>query len=1045
MFALKCSAIMKKNYAALRPMLLSLLGILFSAGLWGQAITVKGTIKDAADGSALPGVNISVLGKRTGTVSSMEGTYEIQAEIGDSLSFSFIGYQTVTKVVNRRGEINVRLEETASMLNDVVVVGYGSTKKKEMTGAASTADAKQITQLNIPRLDQSLQGQMAGVNIQTNSGSPGGSSSIRIRGLSTFGDNDPLILVDGIVYDSEGLNALNPQDIASVNVLKDATAGIYGVRAANGVIIIKTKSGQANQKPQFTFSGYYGMQETARQLDLLNANEYAVVKNNAFANGGQPLPFANTSLGEGTDWQEEVFETAPIQNYNLSVSGGTDKTTYSIGGSYFDQQGIVGLDKAQFTRYNGRVNITTQLSTRLKLKSVLLYTNETRNTLPENGIGSVLYNTVNAFPTEPVRQADGRYSYLEEVNDIINPLQQMANTFNESQVNKFVGKEELVFDINEHLSFTNRFNYNYAAVKGKTFSPLVWYGPGKAQNTAANADLDPVTVEIADSVFLERGASVYESQETFVDLTYESFLNYDRTFGNDHQVKATLGASIFNRSGEGLNATAFNIPNNSEEFADISANQAEGGFLNNAGSYQFEERLLSTFLRAEYNYKRKYVFSAIVRRDGSSKFGPNNRYGIFPAFSGAWLFSEEDFFNVDFIEFAKLRLSYGVSGNDQIPNFAFRALLDGEGVAVFDDVITQGVAIGRAANPDLKWETTRQFNAGIDLTLLRNFNVTANYYIKNTDDLLFQPQVSALLGAYGPGGFPPFVNAGDVVNRGLELELGYRTSPKAPVDFSVNFNLTTLHNEVLSVPEGVDFLPGASFGVGGNVATRFEAGYPIGYFVGLETNGVYQTEGEIENGPQQDGAQPGDLRFVDQNGDGVISFNDNSDRVQIGSPIPDITMGLSFNASYKGFDASASLYAALGQEIIRNYERQQPFANQLSYYINRWVGPGTSNEVPRLTTGQTRNTAFSDFYVEDGSFLRVRNVQLGYTLPSDWFANSTVQTLRLYVSVNNLYTFTRYRGYDPDIGSAGGTLSAGVDNGFYPQARTFMGGFNLKF
>lgn len=1037
---------MEKIYSPLPPTLLCLLGILFSSGLWGQTITVKGTIKDASDGQPLPGVNISVEGTRTGTVSDMQGRYELQATPGDTLVFSFIGYQTLRKSVPSSGQLNIQMEETAAMLNDVVVVGYGTAKKKELTGATSSVEAKEITQLNIPRLDQALQGQMAGVNIQTNSGSPGGSSSIRIRGLSTFGDNDPLILVDGIVYDSEGLNALNPQDIASVNVLKDATAGIYGVRAANGVIIIKTKDGQANQKPQFSFSGYYGIQEAANRLDLLNATEYAVVKNNAFANGGQPLPFANTRLGEGTDWQEEVFSTAPIQNYNLSVSGGNENTTYSIGGSYFDQQGIVGLEKAQFTRYNGRVNITSDLSTRLKLKSVLLYTHEQRSALPENGIGSVLYNTVNAFPTEPVRQPSGRYSYLEEVSDIINPLAQMENTYNESRVNKFVGKEELAYSINEHLTFTNRFSYNYAAVESKVFSPLVWYGPGKAQNTAANEDLDPVMVEIADSVFLERGASVYESRETFVDLTFESFLNYDRTFGQDHQVKGTLGASIFNRSGEGLNATAYNIPNNSVDFADISANQADGGFLNNAGSYQFEERLISTFLRAQYNYKRRYLFSAIVRRDGSSKFGPNNRFGVFPAVSGAWIFSEEDFFKpIDFIEFAKLRVSYGVSGNDQIPNFAYRALLNGEGVYVLNDVITQGVAIGRASNPDLKWETTRQFNVGLDLTLLRDFNITTNYFIKNTQDLLFQPQVSALLGAYGPGGFPPFVNAGDVVNRGFELSMGYRTKPRNPVDFSVNFNLTTLHNEVLSVPQGVDFLPGASFGVGGNVATRFEAGFPIGYFIGFETDGIYQTPGEVENGPQQAGAQPGDLRFVDQNGDGQISFNDNSDRVFIGSPIPDVTMGLSLNANYKGFDVSANFYAALGQEVIRNYERQQPYANQLGLYINRWVGPGTSNEVPRVTTGPTRNTVFSDFYVEDGSFLRVRNLQLGYTLPAEWFGNSTVRSLRLYVSVNNLYTFTRYRGYDPDVGSFGGPLSVGVDNGFYPQARTFMGGFNLKF
>lgn len=1039
---------MQKIYNCLPILGIAALLSLFPVQLSAQQKTISGKVTEEANKQPLPGVNIQVLGTTRGATTNLDGTYNIEAAPNDTLEFTFIGFQTVQKIVSpSTATVNVAMKENSTMLNDVVVVGYGTSTKKELTGATSSIKAEEVTKLNIPRLDQALQGQLSGVTINTNSGSPGGSSSIRIRGLSTFGDNDPLILVDGIVYDSEGLNALNPQDIASVNVLKDGTAGIYGVRAANGVIIIETKKGQKEMAPQFQFSGYYGVQNAANRLDLLNAREYAVIKNNMFANGNQPIPFANTDLGEGTDWQEEVFtDNAPVQNYNMTISGGSKKTTYSIGGSYFDQEGIVGGDKANFTRYNGRVNLSSDLSTRFKLNSVLLYTNENRSTLPENGIGSVLYNTVNAFPTEPVRQPDGRFSYLEEVSDIINPIAQMQNTFNESKVNKFVGKEEFIFDLNENFTFTNRFNYNYAAVETKVFSPLVWYGPGKAQNTAVNEDLDPNMVEIADSVFLERGASVFESRQTFVDLTFESFINYNRTFNDDHVVKATLGASIFDRMGEGLNGTAFNIPNNSQDFADISANQAEGGFLNNTGSFQFEERLLSTFLRAEYNYKRRYMVSAIVRRDGSSKFGPNNRFGIFPALSGAWILSEESFFESSIIDFAKLRLSYGISGNDQIPNFAYRALLNGEGVYVFNDVITNGAAIGRAANPDLKWETTKQFNVGVDMTVLKDFTLAANYFIKNTDDLLFQPQVSALLGSGGPGGFPPFVNAGDVSNKGFELELGYRADPRKDFRFSANFNMTLLDNEVKRVPDGVPFLPGASFGVGGNVATRFEAGFPIGYFIGFETDGIFQTQAEIDNSEViQDGAQPGDLRFVDQNGDGVINFNDDSDRTQIGSPLPNITMGLNLSGEYKNFDLSVNLIAALGQEIIRNYERQQPFANQLGYVIDRWTGPGTSTEVPRLTTGSTRNTVFSDYFVEDGSFLRIRNVQLGYTLPKKWLSTIKVSSMRVYISANNVFTLTEYRGFDPDIGSSGGTLSAGIDNGFYPQARTVMGGFNIKF
>jgi TonB-linked SusC/RagA family outer membrane protein len=681
----------------------------------------------------------------------------------------------------------------------------------------------------------------------------------------------------------------------------------------------------------------------------------------------------------------------------------------------------------------------------LKLNSVFLYSNELRNTLPESGIGSVLYNTINAFPNEPIRTPDGNYSYLEEVSDIINPVAQIENQYNWGWADKFVGKEEFVYSFNDHFTFTNRFNYNYAQTKGKVFSPLVWYGDGKYANTAVNADLESPLVEIADSIFLERGASVYEERASYIDLTFESFVNYDRVFDSVHRVKSTAGISVFQRKGESLNGTGFNIPNNSLDYADISANQAEGGFLNNVNSWEFNERLLSAFLRAEYGYKSKYFVSAILRRDGSSKFGGNSRYGLFPSGSAAWLMSEENFYNLDFIKYWKFRVSYGVSGNDQIANFAYRALLNGEGVYVFNDIITQGVAIGRPSNPDLKWETTRQFNLGMDLTAWRRVDFTTNFFVKNTFDLLFQPDVTAILGSYGAGGYPPIINAGDVSNQGFEFELGYRTLPGKDLFASVDLNFTTIRNKVTGVPSGVDFIPGASFSIGGGVATRFEEGYEIGYFIGHEMDGIFQNQEEIDNATVvQEGAQPGDIRFVDQNGDGVINFNDDSDRTYLGSAIPDFTMGFSLNLKYKGFDLSANLYAAVGQEIIRNYERQQPYANQLGYVINRWTGEGTSNEHPRLTTGSTRNTIFSSYFVEDGSFVRLRNAQFGYNIPKSILRKIKVEAVRVYLSANNLFTLTRYQGFDPDIG-ASNALSAGVDYGFYPQAKTFMGGVQITF
>ena len=1007
---------------------------------------VSGVV-EGENGDPIPLASVSVKGANKGVKTDFEGKYSIAVDVTDTLTLVYYatGFVRQEILVAGRAKIDVVLVSEAKELDEVVVVGYGEASSKELTGATSKVDGEDVEKMNLARMDQALQGQVSGVNISTNSGSPGGSSNIRIRGLSTFGNNDPLVLVDGVVYDVAGLNALNPSDIKSINVLKDATAGIYGVRAANGVIIVETKKGRINQKPSIEYSGYYGIQQTSRKLQLLTAEEYAVIKNEMFGLAGEPLPFPNTGLGIGTNWQDSIFQSAPVQSHNFTMSGGTKSTKYSLGLGYFTQDGIVGGEKAHFARYNARLNISTDLSEKLKFNSVFLFSNEYRNGLPEGGIGSVLYNTINAFPNDPIKTPDGNYSYLEEVSDIINPVAQIENQYNYNYADKFVGKEEFVYEINDDFTFTNRFNYNYALVDFKAFSPLVWYGPGKFANSALNADLDSPLVEIADSMFVERGASVYESRDSYLDLTFESYVNYDKTFNEKHRVKGTAGITIFERKGESLNGTAFGIPNNSLQFADISANTAEGGFLNNVGSWEFKERLLSAFVRAEYAFGYRYVLSGILRRDGSSKFGPNSRWGLFPTLSGAWLISEEANYSIEAIDYMKFRLSYGVSGNDKIANFAYRALLDGEGVYVFDDVIIPGTAIGRAANPDLKWETTRQLNVGLDMTIVKKIDFTLNYFVKNTFDLLFQPDVSAVIGSYGAGGFPPIINAGDVTNKGVELELGYSSDPENDFVFGANFNFTHIVNRVTGVPEGVDFLPGASFGVGGNVATRFEKGYSIGYFHGYETAGIFQTQEEIDNHPVvQEGAQPGDLIFVDQDGDGEINFSDDSDKTDLGSPIPDFTMGLSINFNYKNLDFSSMIYTALGQEIIRNFERNQPYANQLDYVVERWTGPGSTNEHPRLTTEPTRNTVFSSYYVEDGSFLRLRNVQIGYSLPTKWIKHIKMERCRIYVAANNLVTLTKYRGYDPDVGS-GGVLSAGVDYGIYPQARTIMGGVQIKF
>ncbi len=1023
---------------------LLMLFMLFSVLGYAQK-QVKGKVTDDK-GEGLPGVNVVISGTNSGTVTDVNGNFLLDnVSASGTLTFSFIGFVKQTVSVGDKTTINIKLVPDVVSLQEVVVIGYGTSTAKEITGSVSVVNGKNLTALNPTRFDQALQGQAAGVQISTASGSPGGAVNIRIRGLSTNGDNNPLVLVDGVPYSTDGLNALNPSDIESINVLKDATAGIYGVRAANGVIIITTKQGKRSGKPIIEFSGYAGMQETTRKLDLLNAKEFAVLKNETFAAGGQTPPFANTGLGSGTNWQDEVFQKAPIQNYNLNVSGGSEKSTYSIGGSYLDQQGIVGGDKAAYRRYNTRINFTTDLAPKLILQNVLLFTNETRSTLPENGIASVLYNTINASPAASPTKEDGSYTYLEEFSDIINPLAQMANSFNKAKVNKIVGKQEFTYKVNNHVDAIARIGYNYANVGSKVFNPLVYYGSGKAQNNTSSPDLRPDSISLAPGFKVPLLNNVVETQQTYFNYNLEAFFNYNQIFNKVHSVKGTAGVSFLEDRGESLTGIAYNIPYNSNDFADLSA--ADGtNLLNNSSSYQYRSRLQSVFMRGEYGYQSKYLLSAILRRDASSNFGKNNRAGYFPSMSAAWVLSEEPFFESKMIEFIKVRASYGVVGNDKIGLFRYRALLGGEAVYPFNDQLLNGIAIGAFGNQDLKWETTNQANFGIDFTLFDGkLDITTDYYIKSTHDLLFTPDISAIVGAYAAGTSPPVVNGGDVRNSGFELLINYNQEIRKGFTFNIGYNLTTINNRVTALQQGVDFYDFGSFGVGGGSATRMQVGYPIGYFFGYKTEGVYQSSEEIANrGVTQEGAQPGDLKFVDTNNSGALSFSNNSDKTFLGSAIPDVIMGLNAGVGYKGIDFAVTFYASLGNDILRNYERQQPLANLLNYRINRWTGEGSTNESPRLTTAANTNGVLSDYFVEDGSFLRIRNIQLGYSLPQSIIRKIGATKVRLYVAVNNLATFTRYKGYDPDF-SSGSPLTGGVDQGFYPQAKTMMAGLNLNF
>lgn len=1003
--------------------LLLLVLALFSLTTHAQTKRVTGSVYDATLNEPLPGVNVVVKGKAIGTSTDFDGNFVLpEVNVGDVLVFSYISFKSQEVTVSDLSVYTIYMEEDLKSLDEVVVIGYGTQTKKEITGAVAVVGSETIEELNPQRIEQALQGQVAGVQITSSSGSPGSASNIRIRGISTNGDNRPLILVDGNVI--EDLSVLNPGDIESINVLKDATAGIYGVRAANGVVLITTKTGRRNTGLKFSYDAYGGYQETTRKLPLLNATEYALIANEAFAAGGQPNPFPVVgNLGTGTDWQDQVFETAPIFNHNITVTGGGEKSTFSAGASILTQDGIVGGDKANFKRWTTRINFNTELFEKLKVTANVLYTGTDRRTLAENSLGSVLFNALNNAPTFAVRDQNGDFTLAEGLgNEVINPVAQINNTFNDTDVGRISGKFGLNYEVLKNVTAETSIQFNYAEVKGRNFLPEVFYGSGKVFN------IDRNVLSTADNIFR--------------DYTFDAFLNYNNTFGENHTLTGTLGMSVFKTRGKFSGFTGFDIPGNSFQNAFIeNASDVIDNFIN--GGDEFDSRLLSYFARVQYNYGGKYLFSGVIRRDGSTAFGPRNRFGFFPSGSVGWVVSEEEFLRgSDFITFLKFRGSYGIVGNDRIAANAFRSVLSGEGAYVFNDELLFGQAVGAISNPEIQWEEQKTLDIGVDMRLFNSkVNITADYFNRRTEELLVSPPVSGILGATAPGSGSPVVNAGTVENSGFEFAIGYDDSIGEDFSFGINYNVTFLDNEVISVNNGVGFIPGGSFGVGQEPPSRMEDGFPLGYFYGLETDGLFQNAGEVAAHATQANAAPGDLRFVDQNGDGVI---DSDDRTYIGDPIPDATMGMNISMNYKNWDFGAYAFASLGNEIVRNYERNQPLVNRSIYTLNRWTGEGSSNSFPRVTTGATSNTLFSDFYVEDGSFVRIQNVQLGYTLPRDIMENMGADSLRFYLAVNNLYTFTEYKGYDPSA-SSGAPIGGGIDQGFYPVPRTYLLGVNFKF
>ncbi|REH01866.1 SusC/RagA family TonB-linked outer membrane protein [Flavobacterium aquicola] len=1005
--------------------------LLFSAFGFAQKKDLAGTVKERSTGLPLFGVNIKDKNSGNSVSTDFDGKFTIKGvSAGNILLVTYVGYKSTEYVVNA-GDSNIiiNMVDEAKTLNEVVVIGYGSVTKKQVTGAVSVVDSKTIDAIRPVKIEQALQGTVAGVNVTTVGGAPGADISVRIRGIATNGENKPVAIIDGYQGD---LSTLSPNDIESLTVLKDAQAAIYGTIGANGIILVTTKKGKRNSKPKISFNSSTGIQEASRVLPVLNATEYALLLNESYANGGKSLPYPNVSgLGEGTNWQKEILNPAPIINYDLSISGGFDKANYSASASHLEQDGIIGDDKSGFSRNTARISFGADVSDKLKLKTNVIYTNQARKTLNDNGLGSVLFNALNVPATQSPYDIYGNYSLVPSTTglgfEIINPLAQIENTYNEYELSKFNGNLGLDYKLTDAFVVSGAFGFNTQNGQSRTFAKQLDYGNGK--------------------VFNVNRSSVTQSAVFDNSYSLDFYGTYSKKIGN-HNLVGTLGTTIYKEFGNGLYATGYDVPYNSWDYADLKLAIGLPTTAPNT-SYVYDERRLSYFARAQYDFKGKYLLSAMLRRDSSTKFGPANTVAYFPSMTLGWIISDENFFggNEGFVNFLKFRGSYGVLGNDQIPNNGYNSLLNGEATYVFNGSIVSGLASGQIPNPSLKWEEAKKFDVGVDLKMFQNkINIVADYFIDTRNDLLIPYiPVSGTLGAGAPGAQSPTINAGTVRNSGIEFAVDYKNTFANKLSLSLGYNVTFIQNEVTAVNNGTGFYEGGAFGVGQPAPSRMQVGKPMGYFYGYKTNGIFQNQAEVDAAPSQIAlgaeAQAGDIRYVDVNGDGIINT---SDKTNIGGPIAASTMGFNLQLDYKNFDFVAYAFASIGNEMVRNYERTLTDVNHLDYVLDRWTGEGTSNTVPRVTTSATSNNVFSDYFVEDASFVRIQNIQLGYSVDSKYFEKAGVSKFRVYLGANNLYTFTKYKGYDPGA-SSGAPIGGGIDYGFYPIPRTYLLGVNVNF
>jgi TonB-linked SusC/RagA family outer membrane protein len=966
-------------------------------------VQVQGTIIDST-GEPLPGVNVVIKGTLTGTVSDLYGKYNLSAPSDATLVFSFVGFTNQEIPINNQTEINLTLADDTSDLDEFVVVGYGLQRKSDLTGSISSIKSKEINRLPVSNVTQALQGRVSGVQVTSLSGAPGAGTTIRIRGVGTLNNSNPLFVVDGMLLDD--IDFLNPNDVESMEVLKDASAtAIYGSRGANGVVIVSTKQGSFNTKGRISVDTYTGIQQVADRIDLVNGRQFAELANELEQNiGNRPL-YNVGDYGVGTDWQDQIFRNAPVSSVNLGASGGNANTSYSLSVNYFNQKGVV--KESEFERLTVRLNNQYKFGEAVTFghNFSFIYTNQ------QNEPG-VVGNAYRAYPIFDPRNPDGSYTNTTPVG---NPAAQFEyNSNNQSNNYRSVGNFFMDVKFLKNFTFRSNFGLDLSFNDGKSFTPVFFVSPTQ-QN-------------------FENSVSVNAGRNR--NILWENTVNYTKEWDN-HRLDLLGGITTQSFYQEFLSGGRRNLPGEDPSLWYLNAGELTSQTnSNSAGDWS----MLSFLFRVNYTFRDKFLVTGTFRRDGSSRFGRESRFGNFPSIALGYRLIEESFLqDQSVLSELKIRGSWGIIGNDKIAFYEGRPVVTGNENAVFgeNEALIYGATLTRLANPFIQWEETVTSNIGLEFGFFDNkLSGELDYYYRRTNDILVGVPIPAYVGASNN----PVVNAASVENRGIDLSLNWREQKG---DFGYYFGIvaSTVNNKVLAIGEGNEAIFGGAVGISGLLGSRTIIGESIGHYYGYKTAGVFQNEEQLANTPRRGPEGAGDLIFEDTNGDGVVN---SKDRVILGSPIPDLVYGFNIGFDYKGFDFSVDFNGTIGNKIY-NSKKQVRFNtyNFETSFLDRWTGEGTSNVEPRVTNGG-HNYEVSDRFIEDGSFLRLRNVQIGYSFPKVALDRVKLQSFRIYVSGTNLFMMTNYTGYTPEIGG-GNVLGTGYDSSLYPIARTFNVGVSANF